>query len=290
MGKKTRSGGSRFNAVTSCISTALVLIMLGMVVFFVTVAENFSRSLRENFTVEVLLADSLSNKELRGMQTELRALPFVRHVAFISKEKGLKDMVAAIGNAPDEFLGYNPIPAEFELYLKADYASPDSLKKFLPALKKKPGVTDVLYPEEEMESVAQTIPRVSIVLLSVALLLAFISFSLINNTMRMSIYARRFSIHTMKLVGANPSFIRRPFLAGAFWIGLAAVVLSGGILGAGMYYLCGLDTVVAALVTPFVVAATLGSVAVCGIVLTLACAFVSVNRFLRMKTSEIYLR
>ena len=282
MGKKTRSGGSRFNAVTSCISTALVLIMLGMVVFFVTVAENFSRSLRENFTVEVLLADSLSNKELRGMQTELRALPFVRHVAFISKEKGLKDMVAAIGNAPDEFLGYNPIPAEF--------ASPDSLKKFLPALMKKPGVTDVLYPEEEMESVAQTIPRVSIVLLSVALLLAFISFSLINNTMRMSIYARRFSIHTMKLVGANPSFIRRPFLAGAFWIGLAAVVLSGGILGAGMYYLCGLDTVVAALVTPFVVVATLGSVAVCGIVLTLACAFVSVNRFLRMKTSEIYLR
>ena len=193
-----------------------------------------------------------------------------------------------------DFIGASPIPAEFEIYLKADYANEDRLSRYVPALKSLPGVADVVYPKEEIQTLSKTIPTVSIVLLALAVLLTFVSFSLINNTVRMNIYARRFTIHTMKLVGAKWRYIRRPFLAQAFRIGLVAALLAGGLIGGGLYYMQyevgGGEVYFNQLVTPAVWIATLGTIFVCGLLLTILCAFISVNRFLKMSGADMYLK
>lgn len=288
MAKKKRRGSGSFNTITACISTALVLILLGTVVFFVTMADNLGRTLRENFTVEVLLDDSISNREAVALQRMLREQPYVRHVSYTSKERATREQAEALDTDPSEFLGYSPIPASFELHLKAEYADKDSLARYTPALKAHRYVTDVVYPQDLMDVVNDNIRRVSIVLLAIAVLLAFVSFALINNTMRLSVYARRFTIHSMKLVGAKWSFIRRPFMRRAFWIGLVASLVADGLLFSGMQALIEWDADISRLITPFVMAVTLGSVFACGLLLTLSCAFFSVNRHLRMSGNDVF--
>ncbi len=291
MGKKRKRNGGAFNTITSCISTTLVLILLGTVVLFVTMAGNFTRAVRENFTVEVLLDDSIPGKELDLLRSELLAKPYAKEVGYISKEEGAKEMMEMLGDRPEDFADGNPIPAEFEVYLRSDYANTDSLDRYMPALQARPYVKEVIYPMDLMDTMNSTIRTISLVLLGVAILLAFVSFSLINNTVRMSIYARRFTIHTMKLVGARWSFIRRPFMARAFWIGFVAAVIADGVLLAGMTYLTRMNTNNEfEVVTPLVMGATLGSVFACGLLLTLLCTFFSVNRHLRMTTDQIYMK
>ena len=174
------------------------------------------------------------------------------------------------------------------MYLKADYANLDSLKRYEGDMQKISGVTEINYPRDIMEKLDRTIPSVSIILLVVAALLGVVSFSLINNTIRMSVYARRYSIHTMKLVGASWRFIRRPFIWQALRIGIVAAVIAGGLLAGALYYLrfeAGTGNIYFnQLVTPEVWIYTIGTIFACGIVLTVLCAFLSVNRHLRNKT------
>jgi cell division transport system permease protein len=140
-----------------------------------------------------------------------------------------------------------------------------------------------------MEFVDHVIPLIGTILVFVASLLGFISFALIHNTMRMSIYARRFSIHTMKLVGARWGFIRRPFMMRAFWIGFWAAIGANTLVGLGMYWLYSLDAYVANLVTQEVVWTTFGINFACGLCLTLISAYVSVNKFLKMSSSQMFM-
>ena len=197
MSKRKKHIGGRFATVTSCISTTMVLILMGIVVFFVLFANNFSRDVRETMPVAVVVNNDLSQQDLYLLQRYLREQPYTLRTSYVSKEKGTKQVSEVMEDSPEAFFDYNPIPAEFDVYLKAEYANLDSLKHFVPILKQRAGIADVVYPIEEMRSLDKTIPTVSLVLLVLAVLLAFVSFALINNTIRMSIYARRFTIHTM---------------------------------------------------------------------------------------------
>lgn len=290
MAKKKKRTGGGFDTVTSCISIALVLILLGTVVFTVTFANGLSRNLRENIPVEVLLSDSIPAAEAVRLQTSLKQQPFVKEIHYISKEKATAEMAKALDGSPADFLGTSPIPAEFELYLNADYANSDSLAHYMPLVRQRAFVTDVVYPKDTLGDMDYALAIGSLVLLTVAVLMAFVSFSLINNTMRMSVYARRYTIHSMKLVGAKWCFIRRPFMWRAFGIGLTASLLACAVLAGGMYLLVGLDVYVSALVTPLVAGATLGSVVVAGLALTMLCAFFSVNKHLRMTGGQVFLK
>lgn len=285
--RKPRPSG-RFSSATACISVSMVLVLVGIVVFFATMADGLSRTLRENFTVEVLLDDSTSATQVRQLQGFLQRQPYTRSVHYISKEKATHMQAEAQGIDPEEFLGYSPIPASFELFLHADYANSDSLSRFMPMVRKQQQVTDVVYPEDLMDNVNRNIGKASVWLLVVAVLLGVVSLALINNTMRMSVARRRHSIQTMKLVGARWGFIRRPFMRQAFWIGLVAVVLADALLYAGMAALLRWDEGVAALITPLVVGITLGTVALVGLSLTLITAFVSVNKHLYMSREEAH--
>lgn len=285
--KKKKIG--KFNFIISCVSTSLVLILLGSATFFIKLSENFGRDLRENFTVEVLLEDSITDQARDSLMAEMRNLVYVRDVSYISKEEGAIEMAEILEGGPQEFLGFNPIPAEFELYLKAEYANEESLRKHLPDLYDHKYVSDVIYPKDALEFVDHVIPLVGTILIFIAALLGFISFALIHNTMRMSIYARRFSIHTMKLVGARWGLIRRPFILRAFWIGFWAAIIANIVVGAGMYGLYSLDVYIGELVTQDIVWTTFGINFACGLCLTILSAFVSVNKFLKMSTNQIFM-
>ena len=142
--------------------------------------------------------------------------------------------------------------------------------------------------EDLMDQVNVNISRVSLILLVLAILLSFVSFALISNTVRLSVYARRFVIHTMKLVGASWAFIRWPFLKQAMWVGVVASIIANGVLGAGVYGLFMTQPGVSEIVTWDVLTITGVSVLAFGIVITAICAWLAVNKFLRMKASELY--
>ena len=291
--KKRRTRG-HFGAITTCISTTLVLVLLGIVVLFVSVGDNYSRQLREGFTVEVMLNDSIQPVQQSATLAALRKAPYAREVNYISKEQGMREMNDVMGGDLGTFDGTSPVPAEFEVFLNYDYANADSLARYEKAMLALPGVSEVNYPRDIMQSLDRTIPAIGLGLLIVAGLLALVSFSLINNIIRMSVHARRYSIHTMKLVGASWSFIRRPFIVQALRIGIVAAIIACGLLGGMIYYLqfeagAG-DIYINQLITPEVWIYTLGVIVVCGICLTAWSAYLSVNHHLSLRGGEVYVR
>lgn len=292
--KRPRRHTGRFGTFTTCISITMVLIMIGIITLFAGMATNYSNQLREGLTVELMLTDSITPQQMTATQARLKAAPWARQVTYISQEQGLRDMNEAMGTDIGTFDGTSPVPAEFEVSLNAPYANLDSIKRYEPSMLAMPGVAEVNYPRDIMQSLDRTIPAVTLGLLAVAALLALVSFSLINNTMRMSVYARRYSIHTMKLVGASWGFIRRPFMWQAMRIGFVSAIIAGGLLSAAMWYLqtqAGAGSIyINTLVPPLVWATTLGAIVICGLGLTALCASLSVNHHLRLRGGEVYLR
>lgn len=290
MGKKRKRTGIRhgLQGITLCISTALVLILLGMVVFSVLSARNLSSYVKENLTVTMMLGEDITDPEARKLCNDLRKNSYISHITYISKEQALKEQTEAMGTDPSEFIGMNPFVPSIELQLKAQYANTDSLKWIASGLKSDKRVTDITYPQDLMDSVNNNLNKINLVLLILAVLLTCVSFSLINNTVRLGMYARRFTIHTMKLVGASWGFIRRPFLGNAVGIGLLAALLADGVLAAGVYALYTYEPGVLTVITWQVMAITGGAVFLFGVLITLLCAYVSVNKFLRMKAGDLY--
>ncbi|MCR4774638.1 MAG: permease-like cell division protein FtsX [Prevotella sp.] len=287
--RKKRAGGRHgLQVVTLCISTALVLILLGLVVSLVLSAHNLSDRVRENLTVTMMLENDMTQTESQQLCARLRKRPYISHVTFISKQKALKEQAAAMGSDPTEFIGVNPFLPSIEMQLKSDYANTDSLKWISAELKKYSKVGDITYPRDLINQVNEMLSKISIVLLILAALLTFISFSLVNNTVRLGVYARRFSIHTMKLVGASWGFIRRPFVWQAVTIGIVAALIANGALAAGVYAWANYEPDVLSIITWQVMAITAVSVLIFGIVITAVCADLSVRKFLRMKAGDLY--
>ena len=274
--------------MTLCISTSMVLVLLGLVVFSVQTSRNLSHWVKENLTVTIVLNDEVSVGDAKRFQQDLVRRPFSKDVLYISREQALKEQTDAMGSDPSEFLGMNPFPATLELQLHSDYANADSLAWISDELRKNPEVTDVAYQVDLMDSVNRNLAKLNILLLVLAVLLTFISFSLINNTVRLSVYSRRFLIHTMKLVGASWGFIRRPFMRQGALVGVIAAMIAIIVLGGGIYALYYYEPNILAIITWRELVITALAVLVFGLVITLTCSYISVNRFLRMPAGELY--
>ena len=169
--------------ITSSISTTLVLLLLGLVVFFVLAAHNLSIYVRENINFSVLISDDMKEADILKLQKRLDKEPFVKQTEYISKKQALKEQTEAMGTDPEEFLGYNPFTASIEIKLHSDYANSDSIAKIEKLIKKNTNIQEVLYQRELIDLVNENIRNISLVLLTLAVVLTLISFALINNTL-----------------------------------------------------------------------------------------------------------
>ena len=274
--------------ITSSISTTLVLLLLGLVVFFVLAANNLSVYVRENINFSGLFSDDMKETDILKLQKRLNNEPFVKETEYISKKQALKEQTEAMGTDPQEFLGYNPFTASIEIKLHSDYANSDSIAKIEKLIKRNTNIQDVLYQKDLIDAVNENIRNISLVLLALAVMLTFISFALINNTIRLAIYSKRFLIHTMKLVGASWGFIRRPFLKRNIWSGVLAAFIADTILMGAAYWLVSYEPELIRVITPEVMLLVSGAVLVFGVVITFLCAYLSINKYLRMKASTLY--
>lgn len=289
MPRKRRKISLRWQALTSTISTTFVLILMGLVIICALTARQLSESVRESLTVTVMLGDEATNADALGMRKRLERKAWVKDITFISREQALEEQTEAMGTDPTDFLGgENPFTPSLEVHLAADYACTDSLLWISKRLKSNKMVTDVIYQKELVERLNSNLRKVTYVLLGIVGLLLLVTLVLINNTVRLSVYSRRFLIHTMKLVGASWGFIRRPFMLRALWIGLAASVLADGVLLGGMHALWQYDPTMQAYVTQENAIITAVAVLACGLLLTLLCTFISVSHFLSMREGELY--
>ena len=291
MGNKRNkvSKRSSLQAITLCISIALVLILLGIVVFFGFTGRNLSNSVKENFVVTMMFEHDMTTPEAQGVCQTLTKRPYIKQIQYVSKEQALAEATKEMGIDPTEFTdGENPYQSSIELTMRSAYANNDSLAWISKELKKMPKVTEVNYQKGLIEVVNRNLAKIGFGLLFLAVLLTLVSFSLISNTVRLGIYARRFSIHTMKLVGASWGFIRRPFVMRAVVIGFLGAVIANLVLAGCFYALYSYDPEIMSIATWDVLAITAGVVFLFGIIITALCANISVSTFLKMKAGELY--
>ena len=288
--KAKRNSVSYFDMqfITSSISTTLVLLLLGLVVFFVLGAHNLSVYVKENINFSILISDDMKESDILKLQKKLDKEPFVKETEYISKKQALREQTEAMGTDPQEFLGYNPFTASIEIKLHSDYANSDSIAKIEKKIKRNTNIQEVLYQKDLIDAVNDNIRNISLMLLGLAVILTFISFALINNTIRLTIYSKRFLIHTMKLVGASWSFIRRPFLRRNFWIGVLSAVIADAVLWGTAYWLVAYEPELIRVITPEVMLLVSVAVLVFGVLITWLCALLSINKYLRMKASTLY--
>lgn len=280
----TKVFNARFNSI---VSISLVLLLTGVMLLLGIVAHRLSKHVKENITLSVVLDDSMLSSERTQLQQKLESMPWAKSVTYIDKETALKDLTENLGENPEEFLGNNPLLASFEIFLNAEYASSDSIAKIEASLKEYQTVEDVVYRKDLIHLVNDNIQRIGAFLLILAILLTIISFSLIRNTVRLKIYAKRFQIRTMQLVGASNGFILKPFLKENLWSGIiSSVVSSVGIWIVSAYVekrFAGLQLIdTTGLVLIF------GCLLVFGMLIILSATWLAVYKYLKMSINELY--
>ena len=274
--------------LTSIMSIALVLFLLGLILLIGVLGKELSAYVKENISFSIVLKDALSTTEIKKMQKQLDTLPSIKSTTYISKEQAAKELEEELGENPETFLGFNPLQASIEVKLHSEYANPDSLQHIEKAIKNYTTVSDLLYRKDMMQMVNENVKQVSLILLTLAVILMAISFVLISNTIRLLIYSKRFLIHTMKLVGATAGFIRRPFIWYNLVSGFFASILAILMLTGALYYLQNeLDGFIRLLdfQTLFFVFA---GVLVMGILLSTVATVFAVNKYLRMNVDKLY--
>lgn len=274
--------------LTSTISMSLVLLLVGLVVLLLFVARDMSTYVKENINLSVILNDTKENNDVKRLQDYLTASPFAKSATYISKEAALKDHIASLGENPQDFLGYNPLMASIEVKLKAAYANNDSVKVIESKLKTFENINRVVYQKDMITLVNDNVRKVSFILIGLAFVLLFVSVALINNTIRLSLYSNRFLINTMKLVGATPWFIQRPYIISSMYNGLIASLGSLAMLFGVVYfveYQFGLPSL---LIEPFTAVIVSFIVLILGVVITACSSYFAVGRYLKLNTDDMY--
>ena len=197
-------------------------------------------------------------------------------------------MTKAMGTDPSQFLEYNPFYASLNIRLEADYACNDSLKVIEKSIAAKEGVREVTWQKDLLDIINSNIRKVAGILLILAVILSLVSFTLINNTIKLTIYSQRFILYSMKLVGAKWSFIRKPFIQRNIWIGLTSAILTCLVIWYGLKIGLKYEPWLIMLSEPKIIIPVFIIVTVIGLLITGVCALHSVNRFLRMKSGELH--
>ena len=278
----------RSSYFTVIISISLVLFMLGLLGMIVLQAKSLSNYVKENIGFSVILKDNVKDVDVVKFQKSLDAASYVKSTEFIDKERAAKELTQELGEDFIGFLGYNPLLASIEVRLNADYANPDSLAWIEASMTKNPRVKEVFYQKDLVVLVNENIRRISMVIIVFSALLLFIAIALINNSIRLSLYSKRFIIKTMQLVGATPGFIRRPFIFRGVLNGLFGALIAIVLLMVVLYYAREKLPELFEIQDVQMVATLFGMVLLLGVIITWISTSLAVRRFLRMKTDKLY--
>jgi cell division transport system permease protein len=274
---------------TSTISISLVLFVIGLIVSLYLTTHYFTIKSKENISLSIILNDTINETDLLRLERYLDATKYTKEVVYISRDSALKEHIAAIGEDPSEFLGYNPLSASLEVFLTSEYASSDSINNvIIPKLQIFNGIEDVTYQKDMIELLNKNVNKLSFILSLIALVMLFISIVLINNTIRLSIYSKRFIINTMQLVGAKNSFIRRPFIKRSFANSIIASILALLMLGGSIYFV---QTQIGSAINLYqleIIVPVMAIVFIISIIINYIATVAAVNRYLRMRTEQLY--
>jgi cell division transport system permease protein len=268
---------------------SLVLLLLGVMGVLLLNANRLSRYVRENIGFSVVLQENATEADIAWVRKQLDVSPYVRETKFISKEDAEHELREMLGEDFVDFLGYNPLPVSIEAKLRYRYANSDSIRVIEKDLKEFRQVKEVSYQKSLINVVNDNINKISAMLLLFSGLLFFVSFAQINNTIRLSIYSRRFLINTMKLVGATRAFITRPFMVKSALHGLISAIVAMLLLW-GLFYLVRNEVrhEMVQLVTVEVIGILFLCLLIVGVIVGAVSTYLAVSKFLDMKTDDLY--
>lgn len=274
--------------LSSVISISLVLLLVGLAAMLLVNAKGVSDYFKENMQVTVMMKQSVSEEDALLFQADLDQERYIRNTVFVSKEQGKREMADMLG---DDFLDVfetSPIPASIDVTLKADYVSADSLAMVKNEISRSPVVDEVVYQSSLVDALNANLGRISAILGVFIALLLFISFVLINNTVRLNVFARRFTIHTMKLVGATRSFIRAPFLVQAAFQGVFSAFVAIIVLLGVMFFMKNEFVQLFEIFRVDLLLVVMGIVLAAGLTICLVSTWFVVNKLVSLKKDELY--
>ncbi len=279
----------RSSYLTSIVSMALVIFLLGLLAFIILNGTILTDYIKENIGISVFINDNARDVEIVAFQKELDASAYVKSTEFISKEKAARDFQQELGQDFVSFIGYNPLLPSIEVKLHAAYTHEDSLLAITSRIQNNPIVKEVFYQQNLISQLNENIRKLSMVLALFCALMLIISIALINNTIRLIIYSRRFIIHTMQLVGATPAFVHKPFIIKGILHGIYGSLLAAAMLS-GVIYIA-LDQVpeFIFLAQWDVILIVFAGMFLAGILFSAIFTFLSVNKYLRVKTDRLYI-
>jgi len=279
---------ARRSSVTAVISITMVLFLLGLFSVLVMNAKLLSDYVKENLQVQIFINEDADPKQINDIAKQLRANPYVKQLEYVSKADAVKILTADLGEDFVDFLGYNPLLASFNLTVEADYANSDSLERVKQQLLVNPIVKEVYYQAGVLDLLNKNIKTIATIVATFSLLLLLITVTLINNSIRLSLYSQRFIIKSMQLVGATTWFIKRPYLLKSLLQGTISVILSVGLLYLVIYFgdrqipeLAGLRD---KLLSVYIGLGLLGL----GLVISFTSTWIAINRYLNYKIDDLY--
>ena len=274
--------------MTAGVSVSLVLCLIGLECVLLLSAGALLTRMRENLTITAVLASDADSTQCARLERMLEASEGYSSYRYVSREEALEEHIRSLGEDPTAFLGYNPLSASYEIHPSEDYSNPDSLVQEAERLESLPYVSEVLYPRDLTDLMNRNVHEFSYILLAVALLLLLVSMVLIVNTIRLQIYAKRFLINTMTLVGATSWVTRRPFVLRNMLMGLIAGIVALVALSGMVYYV---EFEMGLLLFPLTwqnIAFVCGVVLCSGLLITLFASLIATGRYIRMDNNSLY--
>lgn len=275
--------------LSSLVSISLVLFLVGVCSLLLVNTRGISDYFKENMTIGVMLKTEVSESEALAYESKLDGMPFIHRTEYISREQGEKEMEDLLGKDFLKVFESSPIPVSINVTLDAGYVSPDSVKVVENILRESPLVDEVVYQQSLVDSLNSNLGKITFVILVFIAVLMFISFVLINNTMRLSFYDKRFSVHTMKLVGATDSFIRRPFLLRAALMGLLSSMVAILMIVGLLYFVRAQFTKLFEVFSPDLLLMVMGIVVLAGVLICVVSTYFVVGRLVRLDKDDLYM-
>jgi len=283
--QKRRLISSYFSVV---ISVSLVLFLLGVLGLLVLNSKRVADYFKEQIAITVFLKDSAKEVEITQLNQSLAMAEYTKSATFVSKEEAAQEHQQVLGENFIEYLGENPLQNSIDVYVLADYVTPDKMEEITNELKNKNFVDDVVYDKPLIVQLTENVQRISFWILIISGIFTFIAVLLINSSIRLSIYAKRFTIKTMQMVGATKGFIRRPFVWKSVRLGIIGAIVAMLGMGAVLYYADQTFPQLQLMADYMLLSALFAFILLMGIAITWASTFVATQRFLNLRTDDLY--